>query len=230
MESSAQIKLFSNLSNRKEINPEKISKSNLKKLKGLNSSKTPEKTHSHSRISLSEMSKTTTTSLFSSEEIQFGKQSLFIFGINNKIRLTVQKIVFNKHFTLIIDILIMINSILLVFETFTEYYKLNIYLNYIFTSLFTLEFILKIIAFGFVLERHTYLRDPWNWLDFFVVITGLIGFLPGFNTNMNSLRVFRLIRTLKTIKMFPNVKRFFNVIINSLIDLSAVLVMLFFFV
>ena len=29
---------------------------------------------------------------------------------------------------------------------------------------------LKIFALGFVLHRHAYLRDYWNWLDFIVVI------------------------------------------------------------
>ena len=89
MESSTQIKLYSNLSNRKEINPEKISKINLKNFKNKNRTKSPEKSHSQSKISLSDISKTTTTSLFSSEEIVFGKNSLFIFGINNKIRITI---------------------------------------------------------------------------------------------------------------------------------------------
>ena len=26
--------------------------------------------------------------------------------------------------------------------------------------------VLKIFARGFVLHKHAYLRDPWNWLDF----------------------------------------------------------------
>ena len=45
MESSTQIKLYSNLSNRKEINPEKISKINLKNFKNKNRTKSPEKSH-----------------------------------------------------------------------------------------------------------------------------------------------------------------------------------------
>ena len=224
MESSAQIKLFSNITNRKEVNPDSISKTNFSNINQLGKM---EKTHS--KMSSSELSKTTTTSLFSQEEIKFAQNSLFIFDSDNKIRIKVQTIVFNKYFTIIIDCLIMINSILLVFETFNKYYKLTLYFNYLFTILFTIEFILKVIAFGFILEPHTYLRDPWNFLDFFVVITSLIGLLPGFTYNINSLRVFRLIRTLKTIKMFPNIRRFFKVILNSLLDLSAVFFMLFFF-
>lgn len=42
----------------------------------------------------------------------------------------------------------------------------------IFTSLFAVEMVLKVIAMGFVLGRGTYIRDPWNVLDFVVVMAG----------------------------------------------------------
>ena len=44
----------------------------------------------------------------------------------------------------------------------------------IFTYIFTLECVIKIIAMGFFMHRNSYLRDYWNWLDFIVVITSLI--------------------------------------------------------
>lgn len=47
-----------------------------------------------------------------------------------------------------------------------------------FTSVFTLEAILKIIAFGLIFGKNTYLKDPWNWIDFLVVITSLISLSP----------------------------------------------------
>ncbi len=34
--------------------------------------------------------------------------------------------------------------------------------------------IAKIIAMGFVMNNYTYLRDPWNWLDVFVLIVSYI--------------------------------------------------------
>ncbi|KAK9396055.1 hypothetical protein NXF25_019416, partial [Crotalus adamanteus] len=40
----------------------------------------------------------------------------------------------------------------------------------IFTSIYTVEFIVKVVARGFVCNEFTYLRDPWNVLDFFVLI------------------------------------------------------------
>lgn len=40
----------------------------------------------------------------------------------------------------------------------------------IFLSIFTLEFVIKVIARGFILGEFTYLRDPWNYFDLFVLI------------------------------------------------------------
>jgi hypothetical protein len=41
----------------------------------------------------------------------------------------------------------------------------------IFTLIFTMECGFKITALGFT-GKQGYLHDPWNWLDFIVVITG----------------------------------------------------------
>ena len=35
-------------------------------------------------------------------------------------------------------------------------------LDYIFLTIFSIEMVLKIIAMGFVMRPHSYLRDPWN--------------------------------------------------------------------
>ena len=41
----------------------------------------------------------------------------------------------------------------------------------LFSMIFISEFLLKIIAMGFVLEKNTYLRNGWNVLDFTVVVS-----------------------------------------------------------
>ena len=45
------------------------------------------------------------------------------------------------------------------------------YLEFFFIFVFMVEFFLKIIAKGFVFDKHTYLRDGWNLIDFIVVIS-----------------------------------------------------------
>ena len=46
-----------------------------------------------------------------------------------------------------------------------------------FTAIFLLEMIIKIVARGFIMHKHAYLRDALNWLDFIVVISGTISVL-----------------------------------------------------
>jgi len=33
---------------------------------------------------------------------------------------------------------------------------------------------MKIIAMGFIIHKNSYLRDTWNWLDFIVVVVGIV--------------------------------------------------------
>lgn len=41
--------------------------------------------------------------------------------------------------------------------------------RYVFTGVYTMEAFIKITARGFIINDFTYLRDPWNWLDFAVI-------------------------------------------------------------
>jgi voltage-gated sodium channel type XI alpha len=41
----------------------------------------------------------------------------------------------------------------------------------VFALIFIIEAILKIIAKGFILNKQSYLRDPWNVVDFIIAIT-----------------------------------------------------------
>ncbi len=63
----------------------------------------------------------------------------------------------------------------------------------------------KLFAMGFIFERGSYLRDAWNWLDFTVVITGLIefsGLLPG----VSFLKLFRILRPLRAVNRIKKLK------------------------
>lgn len=62
--------------------------------------------------------------------------------------------------------------------------------------------VIKSIAKGFVLNKYTYLRNPWNWLDFVVITSGYatIGMEVG---NLAGLRTFRVLRALKTVSIMP---------------------------
>ena len=61
----------------------------------------------------------------------------------------------------------------ILFDFFNRKFFFSVLFNrYVFAAIYTLEMILKIISKGFALHKYAYLRDPWNWLDFVVVILG----------------------------------------------------------
>lgn len=64
---------------------------------------------------------------------------------------------------------------------------------------------MKIISYGFCLNRTSYLRDGWNWLDFLVVIVGWFDFLPNI-PNLRSLRTLRVLRPLRSINAIPSMR------------------------
>jgi hypothetical protein len=47
----------------------------------------------------------------------------------------------------------------------------DLFYRYIFTGIYILEAMVKILARGFILDEFSFLRDPWNWLDSIVIGT-----------------------------------------------------------
>lgn len=169
-------------------------------------------------------------SLLSRNEEKFANDSMWIFSSTNKFRVLIQKIISYKIFHKFILICILLNCICLIFETIPKLRSINTYSNHIFIVIFTLECIMKIIAYGFILDDNTYLRDPWNILDFVVVVTALISYFPSINAQLLALRIFRLLRPLKAMSSLPRMRIFISSLLNSLIDLTNVLLMLLFFI
>ena len=48
------------------------------------------------------------------------------------------------------------------------------HLEVVFLALYTLEMVLKIVGLGFILNRKAYLKDPWNILDFIIVMSAYL--------------------------------------------------------
>jgi hypothetical protein len=67
-----------------------------------------------------------------------------------------------------------------------------------FSAIFLFEFALKSLAMGLVFEKNTYLRDGWNIIDFVVVISSILNFLPN-TVNFSAIRTIRILRPLRSI-------------------------------
>ena len=97
----------------------------------------------------------------------------------------------------------------------------------IFTAVFVLECMLKIISQGFITGKNAYLRDGWNMLDFILVLISLIGIIPGV-PNLSVVRSIRVLRPLRTLSKVRGLKRVVNTLIASVGDLVNVGVLLLF--
>jgi hypothetical protein len=65
----------------------------------------------------------------------------------------------------------------------------------------------KILALGFIVGPHTYLHDAWNYLDLAVVVVGVLDFFPSEDTsNFSALRAMRVMRPLKLVTKYPELK------------------------
>lgn len=49
-----------------------------------------------------------------------------------------------------------------------------LYADIVFTCIFIIEMIMKIIVYGFINSKAAYLKDPWNVMDFTIVLVGSI--------------------------------------------------------
>lgn len=81
---------------------------------------------------------------------------------------------------------------------------------------------------GFIFEQGCYLWDAWNWLDFIVVITGLLSALPSFS-NVSVLRTFRLFRPLRSLSTIRSMRLLVNTLLSSIVQLGGILVLGIFF-
>ncbi|MEJ1271218.1 hypothetical protein NN561_002053 [Cricetulus griseus] len=96
--------------------------------------------------------------------------------------------------------------------------------EYTFTGIYTFESLVKIIARGFCIDGFTFLRDPWNWLDFSVIMMAYVTEFVDLG-NVSALRTFRVLRALKTISVIPGLKTIVGALIQSVKKLSDVMIL-----
>lgn len=76
-------------------------------------------------------------------------------------------------------------------------------IDFFMTMAFTLEAVIKIIALGFLFNgKPSYIREPWNILDFIIVASALLGIIAGDKIQVSfikSLRILKILRPLRII-------------------------------
>ena len=94
----------------------------------------------------------------------------------------------------------------------------------VFTAIYTYESAIKLLSRGFALERFTYLRDPWNWLDFSVITMSYVTIAIDLGS-FSALRTFRVFRALKSVAVIPGLKNIVTAIVFSVKNLRDVIIL-----
>ncbi|XP_037646540.1 sodium channel, voltage-gated, type I-like, alpha [Sebastes umbrosus] len=96
--------------------------------------------------------------------------------------------------------------------------------EYMFTAIYTLESLIKILARGFCIGKFTFLRDPWNWLDFCVIVMAYATEVFSLG-NFSALRTFRVLRAFKAISVIPGLKTIVGALFQSVKKLADVMIL-----
>ncbi|XP_059138724.1 voltage-dependent T-type calcium channel subunit alpha-1G-like isoform X5 [Physella acuta] len=155
--------------------------------------------------------------------------TFYLLSNENRLRKFTHQLISKKWFDNAVLIFIALNCITLAMERpsippySVERFFLT-YSNYVFTFVFTLEMMIKVIAKGFFIGKHAYLKSGWNVMDGFLVIISLIDILISISASsvtriFGILRVFRLLRTLRPLRVIsraPGLKLVVQTLLSSL--------------
>lgn len=77
------------------------------------------------------------------------------------------------------------------------------YADVVATSLFTVELVLKVIVMGFLLNgSESYIRNPWNIMDFIIVAFSLVSIsFRDAGSKVSVIKTLRMLRVLRPLRM-----------------------------
>jgi len=164
------------------------------------------------------------------EQKNYATVSLCCLSVTNPFRNKIIQIVaVNPAFDRFILVVIVVNCVFLALDQENDLISKNSSrIDLGFLIIYTGEMILKIIAMGFFMRAHSYLRDAWNILDFFVVILGWLAIIFENSGDISAIKVIRILRPLRTINQIPNMSSLVSTILNSLPIMFDVMVLFFF--
>ncbi|XP_073397527.1 voltage-dependent L-type calcium channel subunit alpha-1F [Dendrobates tinctorius] len=138
--------------------------------------------------------------------------AFFILSNTNLLRVGCHRLIHHHIFTNLILVFIILSSISLAAEDPIRAHSFRNhilgYFDYAFTSIFTVEILLKMISYGAFLHKGSFCRNWFNLLDLLVVSVSLISF--GIHSSAISvvkiLRVLRVLRPLRAINRAKGLK------------------------
>ncbi|KAG0223145.1 calcium channel protein [Mortierella sp. GBA43] len=155
-------------------------------------------------------------------------RSLFFFGPRNKLRRLLQQIVtpgnktriegekenvmLSRPFNIFITLAVLASVIVAVIttpvwryhQTLLDPHKQTVLFNttdYVFMGIFTVEFLIRIIADGFFFTPDAYLRTLWNQIDFFVLLSLYAPLVTNLTKSQGTSRFFRSLKSLRALRL-----------------------------
>ncbi|KAM5330468.1 voltage-dependent T-type calcium channel subunit alpha-1H isoform 5-T5 [Glossophaga mutica] len=148
-------------------------------------------------------------------------------AISGKLR----RIVDSKYFNRGIMVAILTNTLSMGIEYHEQPDELTNALeisNIVFTSMFALEMLLKLLACGLL----GYIRNPYNIFDSIIVVISVWEIIGQADGGLSVLRTFRLLRVLKLVRFMPALRRQLVVLMKTMDNVATfcMLLMLFIFI
>eukprot|EP01065_Artemidia_motanka_P018904 TRINITY_DN2230_c0_g2_i7.p1 TRINITY_DN2230_c0_g2~~TRINITY_DN2230_c0_g2_i7.p1 ORF type:complete len:3228 (+),score=877.55 TRINITY_DN2230_c0_g2_i7:150-9833(+) len=134
----------------------------------------------------------------------------------------------SSRFEAFITFAILLNSITMALQHHDQPESMDDFLfiaNWVFVAVFTLEAVLKLIAFS-----YHYFRDGWNRFDLLIVLVSWVSVLSSTGST-SSIRVLRILRMLRLLKRAEGLKMVFNTTVNALpalVNIAMLLLFVFF--
>uniref|UniRef100_A0A4W6CCF6 Calcium voltage-gated channel subunit alpha1 H n=1 Tax=Lates calcarifer TaxID=8187 RepID=A0A4W6CCF6_LATCA len=154
--------------------------------------------------------------------------SFYMLSPQNRFRVFCQRVITHKMFDHVVLLFILLSCVTIAMERpgidpeSTERWILNMS-RYVFSAVFLVEMLFKVLALGLVFGEDTYCRSSWNIVDGSLVVLSLVHIFvslasAGKDNWMGILKVLRLLRTLRplrVIKRAPKLKLAVEALITS---------------
>ena len=178
------------------------------------------------------------------------ERSLCCCALRSRVRFAAIRAAYSPVFDGVLVAVIVLNTLVIAMEDLSDpqlvgnlpdsYSTINqfvFYSDFVFTALYFVEFLVKVVASGFCIGRGVYLSSWWNVFDFTILaLSVLIPITFAFGDAVREqevsefvkvLRVFRILRPLKTITAVPNMRQLASTLVAAVRALKEVFLLLF---
>lgn len=153
-------------------------------------------------------------------------RSLCVFGQTNIFRIFCYQLCTHPYFVNSVLVMICVSSLLLAVEdplgNDIQRNEILEYFDYIFTGIFTVEIMVKLIAYGAFMHSGSFCRSFFNILDMFIVFVSLIAIILRNTKEISVVRILRVVRVLRPLRAINRAKGLKHVVTCVLMAVQSI--------